>query len=285
MINPIVSVLMTAYNREIYIKHAIESVLNSSFTNFELIIVDDFSSDNTFNIAKEYSIKDSRILLYKNSSNVGDYANRNIAARFASGKFIMHVDSDDMINLNGIELCVNLMNTYPKSNFGVMCFEKDLKSCEMSSKNIIRTHLFSKPLLMVGPGGTIIKRSFFNEINGFPEKYGPANDSYFNLKAASLSSVVLITDEFLFYRRHENQEINKKNCYLFNSYNYLKDALLELNLPLTNKEKEYLMNKNRRRFFVNLVNYYLKNYNLSEINTALINTKYTLYDLYKALFH
>ena len=63
---PLVSVLMTAYNREKYISEAIESVLSSTFKNFELIIVDDGSVDNTVKIARGYELKDSRIKVFTN---------------------------------------------------------------------------------------------------------------------------------------------------------------------------------------------------------------------------
>src|ERR1041384_7268362 len=101
--NPLVSVLMTAYNREDYIAEAIESVLASTYTNFELIIVDDCSSDNTVAIAKEYKAKDKRIKVYVNEKNLGDYPNRNKAASYANGDFLMYVDSDDKILTDGIQ--------------------------------------------------------------------------------------------------------------------------------------------------------------------------------------
>ena len=83
---PLVSVLMTAYNREKYIAEAIESVLASTYTFFELIIVDDCSTDNTVLIAKSYQERDPRIKLFVNKQNLGDYPNRNVAASFASGE-------------------------------------------------------------------------------------------------------------------------------------------------------------------------------------------------------
>ena len=67
---PLVSVLMTAYNREKYISAAIESVLESTYTNFELIIVDDGSTDRTIEIAKTFAVNDARIKVYINKPNV-----------------------------------------------------------------------------------------------------------------------------------------------------------------------------------------------------------------------
>ena len=90
---PLVSVLMTAYNREKYIAEAIESVLASTYSNLELIIVDDCSKDNTLQIATNYQAKDDRIKVYKNEKNLGDYPNRNKAASYAKGKYLKYVDS------------------------------------------------------------------------------------------------------------------------------------------------------------------------------------------------
>ena len=75
------SLLMTSYKRKIFIAEAIESVLVSTYTNFELIIVDG-SNDWTVEIARLYAAKDSRIKLYVNEKNLGDYPNRNQAFNF-----------------------------------------------------------------------------------------------------------------------------------------------------------------------------------------------------------
>jgi glycosyltransferase involved in cell wall biosynthesis len=80
---PIVSVLMTSFNREKYIAEAIESVLASTYKDFELIIVDDVSTDATVAIAEKYAKQDGRIKVYKNQNNLGDYKNRNRAASYA----------------------------------------------------------------------------------------------------------------------------------------------------------------------------------------------------------
>ena len=77
---PLVSVLMTSYNREKYITEAMESVLNSTYANFELIIVDDGSTDKTVAIANEYEKKDKRVKVHTNEKNLGQFQNRNKAA-------------------------------------------------------------------------------------------------------------------------------------------------------------------------------------------------------------
>ena len=83
MSRPLVTVLLTAYNRERYIVASIESVLAQSCGNFELVVVDDRSSDATLAIAREYERKDSRVRVHANERNLGDYGNRNFAASLA----------------------------------------------------------------------------------------------------------------------------------------------------------------------------------------------------------
>src|SRR5665647_2829415 len=93
----LVSVLMTAYNREKYNEEAIESVLTSSYNNWELIIVDDCSKDSTVDIAEKYARLDKRVHVYKNERNLGQFGNRNKAASYAKGVYLKYVDSDDII--------------------------------------------------------------------------------------------------------------------------------------------------------------------------------------------
>src|SRR5205814_9393285 len=93
---PLISVLTTAYNREKYIAEAIESVLASTFKDFEMIIVDDCSKDHTVEIARRYS-SDPRVQVHVNEKNLGDYPNRNCASSFACGIYLKYLDSDDVI--------------------------------------------------------------------------------------------------------------------------------------------------------------------------------------------
>src|SRR5579862_3435759 len=116
---PLVSVLMTAYNREKYIAEAIESVLASMYKNFELIIVDDCSKDKTVDIARSYELKDSRIHVYVNEENLGDYPNRNRAASYAKGKYIKYVDSDDFLYPFGLWIMVSRMEAHPTAVVGL----------------------------------------------------------------------------------------------------------------------------------------------------------------------
>jgi glycosyltransferase involved in cell wall biosynthesis len=122
---PLVSVLMTAYNRERYISEAIESVLNQSYKNFELIIVDDCSSDKTVEIAKQFELKDSRVKVYINNINLGDYPNRNKVASYATGKYLKYLDSDDVMYSYCLDVMVSAMERFPEAAFGLSSIDEE----------------------------------------------------------------------------------------------------------------------------------------------------------------
>lgn len=283
--NPLVSVLMTAYNREKYIAEAIESVLASTYNNFELIIVDDCSTDITFSIAKLYQEKDSRIKLFRNEKNLGQFPNRNKAAGYATGEFLMNADSDDMLYADGIENCVNAMLAFPQSSFGMFCQNIRHSPFIITSKDAIWQHFFQRPFLTIGPGGTIIRRSFFNKINRYPVIYGVPGDMYFNLKATCFSPIVMLPFEFLYYRRHDGQEINNAYSYLINNYTYLRDALEELPLQLEKSQIEWLQKKNKRRFVVNISKYLIKTKNIKKTREVINKTGFGLKEALIGIFH
>lgn len=92
----LVSVIMPAYNSSEYISDAIESVLAQNYQEFELIIVDDCSSDNTLHIVNQFADKDDRVRLYELDKNSGAAIARNLAIEKANGRYIAFLDSDDM---------------------------------------------------------------------------------------------------------------------------------------------------------------------------------------------
>lgn len=282
---PLVSVLMTAYNREQFISEAIESVLASSYLNFELIIVDDGSMDNTVAIAKKYLAEDSRMQLHINEKNLGDYPNRNRAASLSKGKYIMFCDSDDSFFEDTIEYCVSAMEENLNAKMGMYYAGEVDHPFLLNSSKAIMKHFFNQPFLTIGPGGTILNKKFFDNINGYPVKYGPANDMYFNLKVCSKGDVLLLPKLFLNYRIHSGQEKNNLYGYIHYNYRYLNDALNELDLGLDNNQLTYLRNKNSRRFVSNLFNHFKENKNISSIKDLWIKADFNLQSLFTGIFH
>ncbi len=103
----LVSIIMPSYNTAEYIKESIQSVINQSYTNWELIIVDDCSTDNTDDIVN--SIDDERIIYLKNEKNSGAAVSRNKALRMAKGKWIAFLDSDDLWYSQKLEKQIKFM--------------------------------------------------------------------------------------------------------------------------------------------------------------------------------
>lgn len=282
-IEPLVSILMTAYNREHFIAEAIGSVLASTYKNWELIICDDCSTDTTFKIAKAFASSDTRIRLFKNDKNLGDYPNRNNAASKAKGEYIVIVDSDDIMFPDALVRWVNLM-LQKDCAFGIFVNSSFTSPVVLEPTTSINRHFFKEPILMYGPIATIIKRNYFNGINGFPEKYGPANDMYYNLKAASGTNTLVFQFPLVDYRVHAGQEFNNKYSYLYNNFLYLRDALDELDLPLSTEQKALLAKKNKRRFLTNLIKYFVKSGDWSKTRTAIRLTGFGLRDVVAAVF-
>ena len=100
---PFVSVVMPSYNAEKYISEAIQSVIAQTYENWELLIIDDCSTDSTANIVKQFSDVDSRITLYSNPKNMGVALTRNKGMNLAKGSWIALLDSDDVWHKDKLE--------------------------------------------------------------------------------------------------------------------------------------------------------------------------------------
>jgi glycosyltransferase involved in cell wall biosynthesis len=268
---PLVSVLMTSYNREDYIAEAIESVLNSTYQNFKLIIVDDCSTDNTVSIARDFLSKDTRIKLYVNEKNLQQFPNRNKAASYATGKYIKYVDSDDKIYDWGLEYCVELMENYPEAGMGIFRAQNKVEEEYLIPEEAVNKHFFKNSFLNIGPSGIILRRSAFEKAGRYNPNYGVPSDMYFNIKMASLFPLVMLKKEFFFYREHEGQEIKNRFSYLLYNYPYMRDILKLPVLPVTDENKTRLLLKARKNF-------------LKECVRSIINTR-RIKPAYQAFMH
>lgn len=109
MSNPKVSVLIPAYNYAQYLPEAIDSVLAQTYVDFELIVVDNCSTDNTEEIVNNYAKNDARIKFVQNQENIGMYRNYNQALLYASGKYIKFLNADDKFEPTLLEKFVNVL--------------------------------------------------------------------------------------------------------------------------------------------------------------------------------
>lgn len=105
---------MPVYNAEKFVTQAVESILNQTYEKFELIIIDDASTDSTSKILKDFKKKDKRITLIRNKENLGVTKSLNIAVAKAVGKYIVRMDADDWSYPDRFELQVKLMQDHPE---------------------------------------------------------------------------------------------------------------------------------------------------------------------------
>jgi glycosyltransferase involved in cell wall biosynthesis len=276
---------MTSYNREKYIAEAIESVLKQSYTKFELIVVDDCSSDCTVTTARSYATKDSRVKVYVNEYNLGQFPNRNRAYSYAVGDFIVFLDSDDTFNPDALEYIVNSFKENPSSQHSSLYYKSFSAPFLMKSDEAIRKHFFGENILSCGPSARVFRRDFYASMSGYPEGYGPAGDMYFNIKTSSNADILFLPYNYLNYRIHDGQELNNQLSYIFNGYKYFIDAISLIELPLSLDEKNFFVRKCKRRFVVNSFKYLLKTKNLKQFKYTYKFANFKLTDFVEGIFH
>lgn len=113
MDSPLVTVFVPVYNSEQYLVECIESIINQTYKNLDILFVDDGSTDHSVNIVKEYLAKDSRIRLIENGENMGIPYTRNIGLKEARGKYMAIMDSDDIAMPERIEKQISYLESNP----------------------------------------------------------------------------------------------------------------------------------------------------------------------------
>lgn len=213
-----ISVILPVYNGEKYIQKAIESVLNQTFTDFELIVVNDGSTDKTLDIINSFD--DARITII-NQSNQGPGAARNNALRIAKGQYVMYLDSDDWYHERALEISYNeitkhdadmtffqMINynngeVYENDWFDLKTFDESFENRAFSPKETPGS-IFD---LSVGVCQKIYSREFLNKIDAkFPEGIFFEDMPFFYyvyLKAERIS----IIKKHLYYRRKHDESI------------------------------------------------------------------------------
>ncbi len=224
---PLISVLITSYNRENYIAEAIESVLDSTYENFELIIVDDCSKDKTVEIARQYERNDARIKIFVNEINLGDYPNRNKAASFASGKYLKYVDADDKVYKNALAIYVAAMELNDDCGFGLSLEDYNLTNTsfkKITSQNTLYSFFKYKGVFNCGPTGSIIRKDCFDEVGGFSGMQF-ISDIELWIELAKLSPLLIIQGGLVYWRIHNEQQMYKG---LENDEQFVRNAKLTI---------------------------------------------------------
>ena len=142
---PYISIIIPSFNSAGFIKQTLESIAKQTFKNFEVIVIDDFSSDNSRLIISKYESSDSRFRLVSNNENSGPNFSRNKGISLARGKYVMFVDSDDLLVPDALQsVCYELNNlTFEILNFGFQFMEnkKVLSKSTMSNSSLFGTEI------------------------------------------------------------------------------------------------------------------------------------------------
>jgi len=212
--SPLVSVIMPAYNSEKYISEAIDSILDQSFKDFEFIIIDDGSSDRTWEIIQEYKKKDRRVVVARNEKNLNNYACRNQGIKIAKGRYIVWQDSDDISILDRLEKLVNFM----ERNFEVgICGSYMQIFNDNRNLNIRKYSTNDKELRKeifryspIAQPSAIIRKECYTEIGYYNEKYDATQDLDMTFRIGSKYKLANIPEVLIRYRVHSGSLTYKK---------------------------------------------------------------------------
>lgn len=260
----LISVIVPVYNVEAFLPECLESIINQTYKNLEIILIDDGSTDNSLNICKEYANKDNRIIV-KTQKNMGQSVARNRGIELSHGKYIGFVDSDDIISINMYEYLYKSI-TESKTNISICdfviyingspCFGVDYKNIEFNNLEILKELMLDQKITNYMVNKLYVK-DLFNEIK-FPvgRKYEDIAIIYKLFISAGTISYVPIN--LYAYRRRIGSttgEYNKKTNMDF--IKAIKDRYIDL--YDFNKELNIYLKLNRSnmalRYFLDIVKF------------------------------
>ena len=208
----IISVIMPCFNAEKYLREAVESVLGQTYTNIELIIVDDGSTDNSIDIARSYG---DRIILVR-QNNKGPYPARNKGLMISNGKFVAFLDADDywradcleklqltLCNSSAVLAYCGWQNVGFEGGGGEPYIPPDY---ELGNKaELFLRHAAPWPI-----HAALIRRSALEEVGGFSERYFSCMDYDLWLRMATSRYIKRVNETLVFYRHHSADQITSK---------------------------------------------------------------------------
>ncbi len=220
----LISIVMPAYNCEKYIENSIKSVINQTYSNWELIIIDDGSKDKTLEIIKNFQIKDSRIKSYPNEKNIGVSATRNRGIDLALGEWIAFLDSDDLWEPSKLEKQFELIKskeaefTFTGSSYinengenfkGIFEVPQEVTYKILRNQNVISC------------SSVLIKKKFFRDIK--MEKDDIHEDYAVWLKVLKLGIIAYgVNEPLLIYRISRNSKSGNKFKTIKMTYNVFR---------------------------------------------------------------
>lgn len=265
-----VSVVMPVYNGEKYLKEAIDSILNQTYTDFEFIIINDGSTDSTKEIIQ--SFEDQRIVVLENEKNLGIVSTLNRGLDCAVGEYIARMDADDIAEKGRLEKQVNTLDgdsTIGVLGTGTRVFGDDIEDKEMHSTlnpNQLKAELIFSSCIC--HPSVMIRKKVLDEFGiRYKEEYKGAEDYEMWWQIAAVSKIASIPDILHNYRIHKQQITQTKD----EAYKQVMVRMLELKL----KSIQLKLSDNEKQCFMIYCLGNFKEYELKEMQ-VFINVLYKI---------
>lgn len=236
---PKVSVLMASCNGEKYIRQSVDSIVNQTFSDFELIVINDASSDKTAEILKEYAERDSRIYFHSNEKNEGLTASLNTALKLISpdSQLICRMDDDDICMPNRLEVQTNYFQLHKDVGVvGSSAFIIDNENRVIGKRNVPTEHAaITATLPRYNPmihSSVMIRRDVLEKAGGYNAAFRTSQDYelWFRLAASGIR-FANIPENLLQYRETRSAQRRKSMKYRLNDFKIRKLGYRLLKLP------------------------------------------------------
>jgi glycosyltransferase involved in cell wall biosynthesis len=216
MIKPKISVVMPVHNGEKYLGISVESILSQSFKNYEFIIVDDGSIDNSSKIVENYKQKDKRIIVVHNTKNIGTTKSLNIGLSVAKGKYIVRMDVDDWSYPDRLQKQYDYMEKH--SDVGVSG-----GTIEVCDKNLNKLNVREYPLIdrnirdiifrysPFAHSATIWNKEIMKRVGNYNENLPLSQDCELYFKIGKLAKFGNLKDKLIKLRMHQNSSSASKS--------------------------------------------------------------------------
>ncbi len=213
---PLVSVLITCYNEEKYIGEAIQSIIDQTYKNIEILIQDDHSEDNSWKIVADYQKKDKRIKAFRNDENYGRPYVRNKLVEKARGKYIAWQDGDDISFPERIALQVEYLENKPEVvavGGGLLLFKGSINNItEKRDYSDDQKYLKSKVFRFspFAQGVSMVRKSVIDRVGKYDEHFLIAQDYDMMFRLGMKGEFGNIQKPLLYYRQHSESATYKK---------------------------------------------------------------------------
>jgi len=237
---PLVSVLMVTFNSARYVKAAIESVLAQTLGDFELIIADDCSQDDTWGVIQKYS-DDPRIRIHKHEQNLGEYPNRIWAAGKARGRYMIFIDGDDILYPHGLELLVTTLEAFPEAGLALSqrWDERYIYPVQLDPKDVYRAHFLGRSVLSCVFPYILFRSVAYYAVGGLNPRIR-TGDTYLCLLIAARYPCVLTWDGVAWWRERYGQAFREwaDPASTVETLRYSLELLADKDCPLDSMERE-----------------------------------------------